>query len=376
MTHTKAVQTFKGEPIDLESQIISAIAKVGPRNVAELSRITGAHQETIRYKIKKRFVRRGFRFQAEVGYSKLGLGLHWGSFEVSPIYYSSAPRFFRALNYAAYLVHFSKILPQGHFVALFSLPEGKAEEFSSFLRRLKKEGIITNFTLNEVIVERHKPMDQTFFNFQADKWEVDWKKVKASAGSSLPIDRERPKQIADEIDMLIIKELQKDATQHIVGIARKLKVNEKTLEYHYRTHVVNRGLIPRYRTRWMKDLTKTLAHSMIIVRMTFKGLEDKEYRKIQTAISKIPFLWAEDLLRDGTYIATMNIPLADFIETNKYINEELGYLGSKVETGYMKVGEASNFTVPYEKFSDGEWQFDISRMEAAVVKELKESLQK
>jgi DNA-binding Lrp family transcriptional regulator len=370
MPAVRSVQKFKDESIDLDARIISAIGSVGPRNVALISRMTGAHQETIRYKIKRRFSNRGFKFQAEVDYAKLGLTLHWGTFQVSPLHYKSAPGLFRALNKVGYLVHFSKILPQGQFVALFALPDGKGPEYAEFLEGLKERKIISDFKLDEVLVERHKPMDPAFYNFQSDRWEVDWQKVKALPGVSLPVGKKKVEHEADEMDLLIIKELQRDALQHIVGVAKKLKIHEKTLEYHYRTHVVKRRLISHYRVRWMKDLDRTLAHSAVISRMTFRGLEGGEFRKVQSAVSKIPFLWVEDLLKDGTYVATLDIPLTHFIETGIYLNEELQFLGSKAEVGYFRPGDSMNFTIPYEAFANGEWNFDAARIEASVIREL------
>ncbi len=370
MPPAKLAQRFKDDSVDLDARIISAIGSVGPRNVALISRMTGVHQETIRYKIKKRFASRGFKFQAEVDFAKLGLTLHWGTFQVSPLYYSSAPGLFRALNKAGYLIHFSKILPQGHFVALFALPDGKGPDYARFLESLKRRKILVDFQLDEVLIERHKPMDPKFYNFQSDRWEVDWQKVRASPGIPLPGEKKHAKQEADEIDMLIIKELQKDALQHVVGIAKKLKVHEKTMEYHYRTHVTKLGLIPRYRVRWMRDQKGTLSHTTMVTQLTFRGLDGQEFKKVQRAVSKIPYLWVEDLLKDGTYIATLNIPVADFIETVSYLNSEFEFLGPKVETGYIRVGDSMNFTVSYELFSGDEWKFDANRMTASIQKEL------
>ncbi len=336
----------------------------------------GAHEETVRYKIKRQFVGLGFRFQAEVDYNKLGLSLHWGTFEVSPVYYDSAPRFFGALNSSGFLIHFSKVLPQGHFVALFALPEGKGTEFALFLERLKKQKIIANFMLDRVQVERHKVMDPTFFNFQAGRWEVDWQRVKALPPAPLPVESERPKRLADQIDMLIIKELQKDARQHLAGIAHALKISSKVLEYHYRTHVIKENLIPGYRIKWGRDLTNTFAHSMVVVRLTFKGLEETAFKKAQAVVSRIPFLWVEDLLEDGTYVATLSIPMEDYMETIGYVNEELRFLGPSLEMGILNVEDSRNFTIPYHMFSDGEWRFDPNEMETAILKELSSSLEK
>ncbi len=376
MPSTKSVQVFKDESVDLDARIIAAIGIVGPRNVARISRLTGAHQETIRYKIKKRFANRGFEFQADVDFSKLGLVLHWGTFQISPFQYDSAPGLFTALSKVAYLVHFSKILPQGHYTAIFALPEGRGADFTRFLEGLKSNRLIVDFKLDEVVAERHKPMDPTFYNFQSNRWEVDWAKVRASPGTQLSVDGKTPTVEADETDLLIIKELQNDALQHVSRIAKKLKIHEKTMEYHYRTHVNKMSLIPRYRVRWIRDKKRTLAHSTMVTQATFKGLDDQEFKKVQRTVSRIPFLWVEDLLKDGTYIATMNIPVADFIETMSYVNGELQFLGPKVETGYMRVGDSQNFTIPYELFDDKAWKFDVGRMTASITKEIKSHSEK
>lgn len=376
MPKTRTVQIFRDESLDLEARIIAAIGSAGPRNVAQIARLTGAHQETIRYKIKKRFAGRGFRFQAEVDYSRLGLSLYWAKLELHPLYYSSASRFFDALNRAGYLIHFSKIIPSGHFVALFALPSGKGSDFGRFLDRLVDRRIITSFALSKVLVERHKPMDVRHFNFQKGRWEVDWQRVKASPGLPLPAEEVRPSKMADEADMLMIKELQIDGLQHTVGIARKLGMNSKTLEYHYRTHILGRELVPRYRVRWMKDLTRTIGHSMLIAVLAFKKLHEDDYRKVQLVVNRMPYVWVEYRLRDGTYIAILGVPAAEFMETMGYVNDELPLLGAKVETGFMKVGESFNFTIPYNMFSDGEWNFDVSEMEASILRELTSKVEK
>jgi hypothetical protein len=376
MPKTRTVQTFRDESLDLEARIIAAIGSAGPRNVAQIARLTGAHQETIRYKIKKRFAGRGFRFQAEVDYSRLGLSLYWARLELHPLYHSSASRFFDALNRAGYLVHFSKIVPSGHFVALFALPSGKGGDLGRFLDRLVDRRIITGFALSRVLAERHKPMDVGHFNFQKGRWEVDWQRVKASAESPLPAEGGQPSRMADEVDMLMIKELQIDGLQHTVGIARKLRMNSKTLEYHYRTHIIGRKLVPRYRVRWMRDLTKTVGHSTLVAVLTFRKLHEDDYRNIQRAVSRMPYLWVEYRLKDGTYIAILGVPTAEFMEMMGYVNDELPLLGAKVETGFMKVGESFNFTIPYNMFSDGEWKFDVGEMEEAVLKELSGGIKK
>jgi len=112
---TKSIQTTRDESPDLEARIIAAIGAAGPRNVAQISRMTHAHQETIRYKVKKRFGRLGFRFHAEVDFEKLGLTLHWATLDFTKEYYGMAPQILRALNQVGYLTYFAKLVPQGTY---------------------------------------------------------------------------------------------------------------------------------------------------------------------------------------------------------------------------------------------------------------------
>ncbi len=376
MPRAKSIQTIKDELPDLEARIIAAIGKAGPRNVAQISRMTGAHQETIRYKIKKRFGRLGFRFHAEVDFAKIGLGLHWGTLDFTKAYYGMAPQMLRALNQVGYLTYFAKVIPQGNYIALFALPQNTAGQYEEFLTRLEERGILADFSLDEVRASVHKPMDPRFFNFRSGRWEVEWGMVAQQAPVPIPSGGRPPAEDFDYYDLLVIKELQKDSLQHLTGIAKKLKVHQKTLEYHYRTHVQRWKLVPSYRIRWAQDTSKRLIHSLATTRLTFNGLSRTELASAQAAVSKIPFLWAEDLLESGTYIATLYVPVTDLISTFAYINDALPNLRLKLDVGFIKPSDASFFTIPYNMYHKDGWKFDLRQMENALRKESVVPLQK
>ena len=376
MARAKSLAVIRDESPDLEARIITAIGAAGPRNVAQISRMTGAHQETIRYKIKKRFGRLGFKFHAVVDFDKLGLGLHWGTLDFSNAHQVMASQILRALNQVGYLTYYAKLVPQGNYVALFALPSGTSDQYSGFLSGLVTKGILKSFALEEVLVSRHKVMDPKFFNFRSGRWEIEWSKVAEQLPIPLPSDRKQRPADFDYYDLLVIKELQKDSLQHLTGIAKKLKVHQKTLEYHYRTHVQKWRLIPSYRIRWAQDITKRPIHSTVMTRMRFNNLSRLEFTKIQAAVSKVPFLWQEDLLRDGTYMAMMYVPLTDLTSVSSYIATAVPSLASRVEVGFVNYADATSFTVPYNMYQDGLWKFNVRQMETALRKETIVPLQK
>ena len=369
MSQPEAVEATRDESPDLEAKIISAIGLAGPRNVARISRMTGAHQETIRYKLKKRFGRLGFRFHAEVDYSKLGLRLHWATLDFSKSYYRMAPQILRALNQVGYLTYFARMVPQGNYAATFTLPDTTSDQYREFLSGLGNRGILRSFTLDEVLVSRHKAMDPRYFNFRSGRWEIEWRKVAKQAPLPLPL-AERPRAEAfDYYDLLIIKELEKDSLQHLTEIARKLKVHQKTLEYHYRTHVQKWRLVSSYKIRWVQDTTKRLAHSTATTRLAFRNLSRLEYTQVQGAVSKIPFLWVEDLLSNGDYIAMMYVPVTDLIKVSSYVSSAVPNLASRLELSFVAPADATSFTIPYSMHQDGSWKFNIRQMETALRKE-------
>ncbi len=365
----KSIQTIKDEPTDLEARIITAIGSAGPRNVAQISRMTGAHQETIRYKIKKRFGRLGFRFHAEVDFNKLALSLHWARLDFTKAYYNLAPQMLRALNQVGYLTYYAKVVPQGNYVALFALPANTSDQYRGFLSGLGSKGILSNFTLEEISASRHKVMDPHFFNFRSGRWEIEWDKVADLAPTPLPPNGKPKVEDFDYYDLLVIKELQKDSLQHLTSIAKKLKVHQKTLEYHYRTHVQKWKLVPSYTIRWTQDTTKRLVHSVATTILTFRGLSRSEYDDVQAAVSKIPFLWSEDLLRDGTYVAVVHVPVTDLIKVTSYINASLPGLSSKIEVGFVEPANATSFTIPYNMYQGDRWKFDPRQLETSLRRE-------
>jgi DNA-binding Lrp family transcriptional regulator len=369
MSHAKSVEATRDELPDLEARIIKAIGIAGPRNVAQISRMTGAHQETIRYKIKRRFGRLGFRFHAEVDFGKIGLDLHWAALDFSKGYYAMAPQILRALNRVGYLTYFAKIVPQGNYVTLFALPDNTADQYKGFLSGLTRKGILNAFTLDEVLVNRHKAMDPRFFNFRSGRWEIEWENVAGQVPTPLPLGKKPRAEDFDYYDLLVIKELQKDSLQHLTGIAKKLKVHQKTLEYHYRTHVQKWKLVPSYTIRWTQDTTRRLVHSVAGTVLTFHGLSRMEFTEVQTAVSKIPFLWSEDLLQGGEYIAYLYAPVTDLINVTSYINGLAPNLSSKVDVGFVKPSDAASFTIPYNMYQGGRWKFDLHQMENALRKE-------
>jgi DNA-binding Lrp family transcriptional regulator len=352
----------KREPV--EEKLVRAVQEVGPRNVALLSRETGAHPETIRYKVKRQFKKLGIRIQAEVDYRKLGLVPIWADLQFSPKFAIAPREVFLALNRHAFLVYYARLLPQGSFTCMFAIPEGKKSQHEELLSHMKSAGILEGFSMNEAATSRINKMDPKFFDFRTGSWQIDWNQVRQRPGSEMKVGRVVSAERVDLYDLLLVKEMQLDSLQHLVSIAKKVKVHSKTLEYHYRAHVQERRLISSYYLRWAHDIESTVTHSVLVTKLTFRGLGNA-FRRVQLVVSKIPFLWAEYVYKDGTYVAFLYTPIHEAQTTLDYLASEVPDLYDRVQMSYVKRKEASAFTIPYEMFKDG-WNYDLKKAKSAV----------
>lgn len=363
MTQGKSVSRLaKRAPV--EERLVRAVQEVGPRNIALLSRETGAHPETIRYKVKRQFRKLGIKIHAEADYRKLGLVPIWVDLGFSPKFGGSTEDAFLTLNRYAGLVYYGKLLPQGTYACMFAVPEGKRSQHEELLNHLRRSGVLKSFTSSESVISRVNRMDPRFFNFRSGGWEIDWKMVGLGTGSPLkPGGKVAPARV-DLYDLLLVKELQKDSLQHLVSIAKRVKVHAKTLEYHYRAHVQERGLISSYYLRWAHDIERSITHSVLVTKLTFRDLGD-DFDRVQRVVSKIPFLWAEYVLKDGSYVAFLYTPMREAATTLEYLSSEIPDLYGRVQMSYLTRKDAKLFTIPYEMFNEG-WNYDLKKAESAI----------
>src|SRR3989304_6252793 len=116
---------------------------------------------------------------------------------------------------------------------------------------------------------RHISMKPNLYNFRRRVWDIDWEALdRLKLIPELPdISKIMP---FDKKDLLILKELQQDSAIQFVDIANKLKIDVKTLLYHYHSHIANRGFISKYMVRWIgepKDIRKyAILHAKAVIR--------------------------------------------------------------------------------------------------------------
>jgi hypothetical protein len=319
--------------------------------------------ETVRYKLKKEFRRLGFRVHAEVDYSRLGLSLHAADLRFDPAYVPQAGKLLAGLHKIGYLIYYGKLLPRGQYFAVLGLAEGSAGDYFGFLEHLKDKKILQDFMLGTVLAHNHASINPTFFDFRSGKWEVDWNEIRLQSPTLPKSHGQENAVLFDLPDLLLVKELQIDSFQHVVNIARKTKIHPKTLGYHYRSHLLPSGIISGFTIRWVNDVGTTLAHSAMLTRLTVQNYESKNLSKIRLAVNKVPFLWSEYVFQNARYIGFLWIPVEEAVHTFDYLNSEISGLCEDMDLEFVRIGDASLFTIPYHMYKR-KWTFDVQKLKS------------
>ena len=345
---------MEGDSVD--ERIVRSLQRLGPRSMPRISRMTGVHTETVRYKVNRHFRGLGLRIRLEVDYRRLGLVPFWAELGFS----GSPEDVLLALGRCAYLASCSRLLPKGTFACLFTLPDGAKRKHEELLAQMKRARILDGFAIDEVTAYGSRGMDPRFFDFRKGGWEIDWNKVRRGRGPDVEPEAKVYPERLDLEDVLLIRELQADPLQHLVSVARKLKVDYKALLWHW-AHVKKRELISGYPMSWEPQADG----AVLTTNLTFRDLGG-ELPRVRQAVGRIPFLRSEYVCKDGTYVAFLDTPVRETEGLLGYLDSEAPKLQRRAEISYVRRGESKSFTLPYEMFRGWEWTYDLKEAVAAV----------
>ena len=242
---------------------------------------------------------------------------------------------------------------------MFAVPVVQQEKFRAFLKTLVDQSILRSYKLERLEWVRYLALRSEYYNYRKGEWSIDWKDV-AEAQESPPapplsFDPPAYPQI-DLTDLLIIKELELQATRHFSDMAKKLKINDSTVHWHYRTHVSH--LINSYYVHRLSVGSKQLTKIMGLI-YEFETLSRREIGAVRRLFNNFPFTWNEGGRKDGYYSTVLTIPVEHLNESLRYLTAQLGKHLTKWTTHTLDLTTSTWYTVPFENFDNKKgWFFD------------------
>lgn len=355
--------------------IIGAIKRVGPRNCSLISRLTSLPIETVRHKIEKQLVSKGFRFHVNVDYKKLGLVRHWLTLYFSDEYSELATKILDILSRTGYLIYFGRIVPQGSYASIIALPVDAIEEYTRFLEGFIDLGILDSYEIDELAHVQQHFIKHEFYDFKKGTWNVNWAELEQSK-ADLPktVENQSYEMMADEKDLHILEQLQFDPTASFAKIARELNMNQKSVRYHYFKHIVGRHLIKEYIVRWQASLGKNERRAIFSLIVQLRNFKSGDLSTVQEIFHKVPFTWFDAFSVDGGfYLAYVTLPMAQYVNLLDFLRRNLPkqYLDS-LKMSLIDMFCSMGYTIPYEMFNEEHgWVFDAERTLEKINSEVK-----
>jgi DNA-binding Lrp family transcriptional regulator len=357
-------------------QMVKLITQRGPR-IDQISRAIDVYKETARYWYRN-MLRDGFIVQAATNYEKLGMKRVVMVVEVGESFESYADALMYALGDLCYVVSFAKTLPEGFYLVNASVPSECLGSWSDFILSLKEMGVFNSLTSIVLDWVRNPPMKADMYDFRERRWDFDWSKRRVDPASTdfEVAERER----FDSTDVAIIEQLQLDANLQITDIAKKLKMNHKTLAYHYETHVVRRGMIKGYVVNWIGTRYDYEAekpvhrkHQYTPVEIFANELDQAERVELMTIVGQLPYAWLEGS-GQRSYYAKIVFPNDEITEALDFLGRAVRISRGKIRCFTMDQAHALWFTLPKQYYNEKkqQWMFNkeelLTRFAALVQK--------
>ena len=293
--------------MDATAKVVEAFMRYGPR-YSKISRETGVPIPTVRYILTKRFPKLGLSSRAAINCGVLGLQRYLVtlSSHLSPKYMSGLLKVFGEFMYLKYYTYLMK---SRKFLTIFTLPPKYVDDLIELLENLKSMGTINDYTVKKLLYMRILPFRVDCFDFRRGVWRQDW----FNREFQVPEIYEEldPAGKFDKIDLLILKELQKNVFVKYVELSRKLGISRQTVKKHYQRAL---KAVYMYAVAWFPPWNPDLVSTSIL-------LESKNVETARQSMINIPFTYTEMKTINHEYLGLMLVPSMALYRVLKYLSE-------------------------------------------------------
>jgi DNA-binding Lrp family transcriptional regulator len=343
----------------LDLKILATLGDCGPRNLAEVSRKTGISPTTLHYRLKTLSSHFSLRFFTNIYHVNLGLKKAVVMVEAEPEKEKALLSCLKANGFWIYLAPIYGTI-QG-YLGVYTIPIDHVGEFEQFLEELKNVGVARSVQHIWTTSLRRVNLTETWFDSSSENWAFrfgDWVNEIPSRLTRLPYTLKEPEGfpiLADDVDIFILKELEKNAVVPFRELAKRLGITPQSVKYHYRK-LLKRKLIEGFEIHLYPFQTEPFEAFYFI--FTFDNYE--KYAKFAASLLDKPIAVSlGKILGQNSMLAFLYIPFQEF----KGFISALSRLRAK---GWLKdyfyvhldLDEDLRQTFSYEYFHHGSWIYD------------------
>ncbi len=326
-------------------KLLETIKRVGVQNYSLLARLTGLNAETIRYKVNRHLTKLGLSTTIDVNYGQMGLAMG---------YLTVKPNGATGKSWAdrmSYVVFAGKKMGSNSHFCLTAVPFRLKKKYLDSLEQLKAEKLIEEYEFRELYWLRYPPFRPEYYDFDERAWKVDWNRFDMTMTEIGPsfIDVNRDSEV-DYIDLKILSSMMKDPTVPLAKTAKEIKVNPRTVRYHHAEHVLKNGFILGNNIRWVRPFQESNPGGVVQAVIVSRHMDETGMTKVRKFCNSLPFTWLEAGTEDRTYVALVDIPMADFQVCVQQIEMHLQGAGDSYEVTMLDTSKTRPLAIPEEMF--------------------------
>jgi DNA-binding Lrp family transcriptional regulator len=346
----------------LDVRIIEGLGEYGPRNMTELARKLRIPRGTVLSRIKRMSSLFYLRMSANVYHTSLGLKKAVVFAKAAP---GSEELLFNCMRVNQFYIYLSRCY--GMFegcLGIYVIPKAHCTKFKQFIQEIKKLGVAQNIELFWSTCFHTVNRTTNWYDGASEKWIFPWDRwieEIPTEGKDLPYTLVDPSDFpirADETDLFIIKELEKNATIDLIDIAKKLGTTLQNVHRHYKIHVLKEGLIETFQIFFL-PFDRTVSEMFFFV---FKFDNRDKLAKFARSLLDKPFVYiVGKILGENAIISQVYLPRPEFRNFVESLSKlaRASYLQSyDYIIQDLRPGKWSRETIPFGFFKDGSWIYD------------------
>lgn len=342
-------------------RMIESLGIYGPRNITDVARKLGIHAETLRKRLKR--IHPQIFLYVNIYHTNLGLKKAVVLAQAVPGYEDLLYNCFKVNDFWIY-VNRCYGMKEG-CLGVYTIPRDNVRYFEDFMYQLEKLGMAQNLKIFWSTCFQSVHSRCNWFDPKDKKWVFQWNKWVgeiSSKSTKLPYTLIDPVDFpikGDETDVFILKEMEKNPAIRFVDLAKMLHISPQLVRYHYKKHILGRGLIESFTVLDFRFDLKV--SDMFLFIFNFDTAE--KFAKFASSLLDKPFVGGlGKILGENALIAQIYLPRLEF---RRFIDTLSTLIRNNLLKNYEYViqdlRKVERQTISYENFENGTWVYDQNK---------------
>jgi len=299
----------------LDVRILQALFEVGPRNLSKVARTVGISRKILEFRIKRMRSNPQFflRMHTSIYHTNLGLRKAVVVIEAEP---GMEQLLFDCLLVNGFWLYVCRSYGMGEgCTAIYAVPIERCQELEEFLQEMKRLGVAKNVQIHWSTCFQGGRITSDWFDSSKNDWMFhwdDWIKEVQTQTTDLPytlIEAKSYPNLADDIDVQMLMELEEDATKSLSEIAKTLGVSRQLAHFHFKNHLIKKNLIEGYEIFVMRyGATSSV---MVLFIISFHNYETLA-KFARSLLDKFFVLTMGKILGENAFLVEVFLPTTEF----------------------------------------------------------------